>query len=68
MKIGYVRVSTDEQNDFDQIDAFKVFGCERIYRVKVSGQSTKRPELSRLLNVLRPGDVVVVQRLDRLGR
>ncbi|WP_425319643.1 recombinase family protein [Lacimicrobium alkaliphilum] len=68
MKIGYARVSTDEQCEDAQIDALKRFGCQRVYREKISGKSAKRPELSRLLDALRPGDIVVVQRLDRLGR
>ena len=68
MKIGYARVSTDEQSDNAQIDALEAAGCERIYREKYSGRSKSRPELERMIDVLRMGDVVVVQRLDRLGR
>lgn len=68
MKIGYARVSTDEQSDNAQIDALDVAGCERIYREKYSGRSKSRPELERLIDTLRKGDIVVVQRLDRLGR
>jgi DNA invertase Pin-like site-specific DNA recombinase len=68
MKIGYARVSTDEQSDNAQIDVLEAAGCERIYREKYSGRSKSRPELERMIDVLRMGDVVVVQRLDRLGR
>lgn len=68
MKIGYARVSTDEQSDNAQIDALEAAGCERIYCEKYSGRSKSRPELERMIDVLRMGDVVVVQRLDRLGR
>lgn len=68
MKIGYARVSTDEQSDNAQIDALDVAGCERIYREKYSGRLKSRPELERLNDTLRKGDIVVVQRLDRLGR
>jgi len=68
MKIGYARVSTDEQSDNAQIDALKIIGCEKIYREIYSGRSKSRPELERMIDVLRDGDVVVVQRLDRLGR
>lgn len=68
MKIGYARVSTDEQSEDAQIDALTIFGCERVYCEKVSGKSAKRAELSRMLDTLRAGDIVVVQRLDRLGR
>ena len=68
MKIGYARVSTDEQSDNAQIDALNSAKCERIYREKYSGRSKSRPELERMIDVLREGDVIVVQRLDRLGR
>ena len=68
MKIGYARVSTDEQSDIAQIDVLEAVGCERIYREKYSGRSKSRPELERMIDVLRVGDVIVVQRLDRLGR
>jgi DNA invertase Pin-like site-specific DNA recombinase len=68
MKIGYARVSTDEQSDNAQIDELEAAGCERIYREKYSGRSKSRPELDRMIDALRKGDVIVVQRLDRLGR
>lgn len=68
MKIGYARVSTDEQSYNAQIDALEAAGCERIFSEKYSGRSKSRPELERMIDVLREGDVVVVQRLDRLGR
>jgi DNA invertase Pin-like site-specific DNA recombinase len=68
MKIGYARVSTDEQSDNAQIDALKIIGCEKIYREIYSGRIKSRPELERMIDTLREGDVVVVQRLDRLGR
>ena len=68
MKIGYARVSTDEQSKVAQVDAFKAAGCERIYKEKCSGKSKLRPELERMIDTLRIGDVVVVQRLYRLGR
>ncbi|APD88565.1 DNA invertase [Alteromonas mediterranea] len=68
MKIGYARVSTVEQSDSAQLDALLDAGCERIYHEKVSGKSRVRPELERMLDSVRAGDVVVVQRLDRLGR
>ncbi|CDT32207.1 recombinase family protein [Vibrio coralliirubri] len=68
MKIGYARVSTDDQNEDSQIDSLESAGCERIYIEKCSGKSKQRPELERMIDALREGDVVVVQRLDRLGR
>lgn len=69
MIIGYARVSTIEQNSDGQEDALKSYGCERIYVESASGKDSKnRPQLRRMLDSLRAGDVVVVQRLDRLGR
>jgi DNA invertase Pin-like site-specific DNA recombinase len=68
MKIGYARVSTEEQSEDPQMDALNVAGCERIFRERMSGKSKQRPELERMMDTLRSGDIVVVQRLDRLGR
>lgn len=68
MKIGYARVSTHDQNLDLQIDALEKAGCEKIYTEKLSGAGRQRPELSRCLDNLRDGDVLVVWRLDRLGR
>lgn len=69
MIIGYARVSTDEQDTTSQLDALKTYGCERVYRESASGKAAKnRPELNKLLDAIRPDDVVVVHRLDRLGR
>ncbi|MCE7626389.1 recombinase family protein [Vibrio fluvialis] len=68
MKIGYARVSTDDQDLALQLDALKNHGCERVFEEKVSGRSQKRPMLDRMLDTLREGDTVVVWRLDRLGR
>ena len=68
MKIGYARVSTDDQDTAVQVAALKKAGCERIYREKASGGRWDRPELHRLLDQLRKGDVLVVWKLDRLSR
>src|ERR1700692_2385786 len=68
MQIGYARVSTDDQDTAVQVAALKTAGCERIYREKASGGRWDRPELHRLLDQLRKGDVLVVWRLDRLSR
>ncbi len=68
MKIGYVRVSKDEQNQDLQFDAMKAEGCDRIFNEKVSGAAKLRPEFERLQEQLRPGDTVVVYDIDRLGR
>ena len=68
MLLSYARVSTADQNLSLQIDALQKAGCERFFTEKVSGVSRERPELERLLGELRAGDVVVVWKLDRLGR
>jgi DNA invertase Pin-like site-specific DNA recombinase len=68
MLIGYARVSTEDQDLTLQRAALKDAGCQRIYEEKISGAKRARPELNRLLDHLRVGDVVVVSRLDRLAR
>lgn len=67
-RIGYARVSTDDQNLDLQRDALKKSGCEVIYEETASGKSSKRVELDHCLKALRGGDTLVVWRLDRLGR
>lgn len=68
MQIGYARVSTLDQNPALQEDALKGAGCQKIYTDKISGTTSVRPELEKLKDQLRAGDVLVVWRLDRLGR
>src|SRR5271154_577233 len=68
MDIGYARVSTLEQNLDLQIDALKQAGCEKIITDEISGSVAERPGLAKLSEILRKGDVLVVWRLDRLGR
>jgi DNA invertase Pin-like site-specific DNA recombinase len=68
MRIGYARVSTTEQNFDLQRDALKGEGCEKIIEDTVSGGKVHRSGLERMRESLRPGDVLVVWRLDRLGR
>lgn len=68
MLIGYARVSTDDQHLDLQRDALTQVGCERIYEDTVSGAQAEREGLTSLINALRPGDIVVIWRLDRLGR
>jgi len=68
MKIGYTRVSTPDQSFDLQMDALEKVGCEKIYREIVSGAKNQRPVLSELLNNIRSGDVLVIWKLDRLGR
>ncbi|MBD8257506.1 recombinase family protein [Pseudomonas fluorescens] len=66
--IGYARVSTQAQDLKQQRLTLGQIGCKRIFEEKVSGANRDRPELSRLLDHLRPGDVLIVTRLDRLAR
>ena len=68
MKIGYARVSTQEQNLSLQLDALQTAGCTTIHHEKVTSAKKERPELQKLIGQLRAGDVVVVWKLDRLGR
>lgn len=66
--LGYARVSTTDQDAALQIDALKAAGCFRVFVDTASGALAARPELEKLLDQLRPGDTLVVWRLDRLGR
>ncbi len=66
--LGYARVSTGDQRLDLQLDALKAAGCQRVWSDTASGSLTERPELARLFDHLRPGDTLVVWRLDRLGR
>ncbi|KGE66263.1 MULTISPECIES: recombinase family protein [Pseudomonas] len=67
-RIGYARVSTDDQNLDLQRDALALAGCDTIYEETMSGRSVDRPELEQCLKAVRGGDTLVVWRLDRLGR
>lgn len=68
MQIGYCRVSTVDQNPDLQRDALSKAGCERIFEDRMSGAKKDRPGLQEALEFARPGDVIAVWRLDRLGR
>jgi len=66
--LGYARVSTTDQDASLQLDALNAAGCYRVWVDTLSGSLEHRPELTKLLDQLRPGDTLVVWRLDRLGR
>ena len=68
MRIGYARVSTDDQTLDLQRDALKRAKCRQIYQEHASGKNTARPELEACLKSLRKGDTLVVWRLDQPGR
>ena len=68
MLIGYARVSTHDQNLDLQKDALHAAGCEKVFVDELSGASAARPGLQQTMDALREGDVLVVWRLDRLGR
>lgn len=68
-RVGYARVSMRDQNPQLQIDALKAAGCDEIYVETKSGASIKnRPEYNHMMRDVRAGDIVVVWKLDRLGR
>lgn len=68
MIIGYARVSTGEQNLDRQIDELTQEGCEKVLTEKISGSVYDRPKLQTMLEMLKPGDIVLVSELTRLSR
>ena len=66
--LGYARVSTADQDPALQHDALTAAGCFRVWTDTASGAKTRRPQLDAILDALRPGDTLIVWRLDRLGR
>jgi len=68
MLLGLARVSTDGQDHSLQLDALKAAGCEKVFIETISGTKADRPELRKLLDHARPGDVIVVYSLSRLAR
>lgn len=68
MKIGYARVSTQDQNLDRQLDQLNGAGCEDIFQEKITGTKKDRPEFEKLLEKVRQGDTVVISELTRLSR
>ena len=69
MKVGYIRVSTEEQNTLRQEILMKDLGVERVYIDKASGKSrTGRPQLEAMMDFVREGDVVIVESISRFAR
>ena len=68
MKIGYIRVSTQEQNTIRQEELMTALGVEQIYIDRMSGRNTNRPELQAMMDYVRKGDTVVVESISRFAR
>lgn len=68
MKVGYVRISTREQNTARQDVLMEKLGVEKVYTDKLSGKNTERPELQKMMDFVREGDVVVVESFLRFAR
>lgn len=68
MHLGYARVSTDAQDLTNQRAELTAADCTKLFSEKITGAQRDRPELGRMLDHLRPGDLVTVTRLDRLAR
>lgn len=68
MKVGYCRVSTEDQNLERQLVAMNEHGVEKIFQEKVSGKNTDRPELKKMVDFVREGDVVYIESYSRLAR
>lgn len=68
MKIGYARVSTQDQSLDRQLDQLKAVSCDKVFKEKITGTKKERPEFERMIDQLRPGDTVIVTELTRLSR
>ena len=68
MLVGYVRVSSLDQNPDRQLEELNAWQVEKIFMDKLSGKNTERPELQKMLSFVREGDTLIVHSLDRLAR
>lgn len=68
MKVGYVRVSSKDQNEARQMLSMQEYGVDKIFMDKQSGKDFNRPEYKKMVSELKEGDVVILHSLDRLGR
>lgn len=68
MKVGYVRVSTTEQNPARQDELMKSYGVDKVYSEKLSGKNTNRPQFKEMMDFLREGDTLYVESFSRLSR
>ncbi len=68
MKIGYIRISTTDQNTSRQEVLMKELGVEQVYIDRMSGKNTDRPELKRMMSFVRQGDTVIVESISRFAR
>jgi DNA invertase Pin-like site-specific DNA recombinase len=66
--LGYARVSGESQDYDRQIEALKAAGAEKVFAEKISGMRADRPQLIKMMAAIKPGDVVLVTKIDRLGR
>ena len=68
MKIGYIRVSTQEQNTIRQEALMESLGVDEVYIERMSGKNTNRPELQKMMEYVRKGDIVIVESISRFAR
>lgn len=68
MKVGYIRISTKEQNTARQDELMKKLGVEKVYTDKMSGKNTERPELHKMMDFVREGDSLTVESISRFAR
>ena len=68
MKIGYIRISSADQNTARQEVLMQELGVEQVYIDRMSGKNTERPELQRMMNYIREGDTVIVESISRFAR